>query len=311
MKLAVIKDDGKDEKISSFVDSFDSLKEHLKMIYDKVTIVEDIDLRSFRKGADYPLDQRYLYVSEPTITLYLKVEKPAGMFSWSGPSAKLNTICTWKVVKLSLDDEIKPSPSTVEQCAFEFRDFNVRDSLKSSNLVVYQDYAKGVEFGIRYAKVLHKKSRRDESDDIGNIVVFSDKKDHDTKKYKVFHEFDMNQVCENDIVFIDYNEEIFGDNYQQLLNLLSSAKNKNITTVLCMDCRLNIAPFVQSSNHTILMDRLDTVDVRQIALRTIYKIINETKLFESYKSFLSIFKQLTSQFGLMVVSDNIVTWLES
>ena len=309
MKFGIVKEDISSKKITAIIESFDKLKAHLKILYpDGVTFIENSDERSVRKNDAYLDNKKYLLFNDPKATLYEKIRIPVegvGGFIWSD-GFKMTKLCSWELVHLDISDvsDDEPSPHTVE-----FRNFNMKTFDCGSMCITYGNYSNDINSLL--ATLLSKIDKTFRSDSL----VISDKFTGEAfKNVEVSEIYDANlidskiQKSSKKVIFIDTAVDIEGSNYNHLLKVITEAKNNNTIVIVLKQCNLSVKDLISCSDHLMLVQ---TVDVK--SLETIYEYLNVEKIFSTKESFVSIFKQLTSKFGTMIISSKrdpleIVSW---
>jgi len=309
MKFGIVKEDISSKKITAFIESFDKLRAHLKILYpDGVTFIENSDERSVRKNDSYVENKNYLLFNYPKATLYEKIRIPVegvSGFIWND-GFKMNKLCSWELVHLDINDNIddEPTPRTVE-----FRNFNIKSFNCGSMVVTYKNNSN--DMNSLLATLLNKIDKDCRSDSL----VISDKFTGEVFKsveiseiYDAYLIDSKSSKLSKKIIFIDTSVGVEGSNYNHLLKIVTEAKNSNSIVIVLKQCDLIAMDLISSADHLMLVSTVD-----ETSLQTIYNYMNITSLFSTKDSFVSIFKQLTSKFGTMIISTKrdpleIVSW---
>lgn len=308
MKFGIVKTDISSKKIIDFIESFDDLQTHLKMQYSDITFVSNSDARSIRKNDSYLADKDYILLDNPKATLYKKTKVPVegiGGYVWSD-TPKLEELCSWELIELDIrdDDNNSPSPRTVE-----FRNFNMKLFDCGSVCITYEEYTDDINSLL--ATLLNKvdKSLR------CNSLIISDKLTgaafQDVEISQLYDTHLINskiQVPDKKVIFVDTSVGVDGNNYNHLLKIMENSKNTNTIIAIVRRCDILTKDLVLCSDHLMLLN-----SINKASLELMYEFINIKDLFSTTASFVSIFKQLTSKFGTMIISPkkdslDIVSW---
>jgi hypothetical protein len=308
MKFAVIKNDENGKKISSFIESFDKLRDHLKMIYPSVTFIQNMSLRALRKGAKFENDKKYILLNNPVAILAHKSEKPPGILPWSTPASQLTKLCSWELIILDVvETTLKETPRIVGN-------FDIKSFTKGSMCVVYKDYKECIDLVNKFSRILNEKlggvgkkiivSQNHGKFDMGDSTI-------DLCKYESYNM----EIIESDIssakkafLIIDYKDDIDANNYNNTLKIINDAKKNGIVVLILVSSDDNFNNFTHATDHTMMFG-----GIASSSLKHVYEASKIKDVFTTHISFVSIFRQLTSKFGTMIISrgrddQDMVSW---
>jgi len=309
MKLvfAIVKTDKSgDEKIIKFIESFEKLVAHLRMVYPTgVTFIENREERDIRKNTAYPSGTNYMLLNKPIAVLYAKEDQDNPGFVFSGTITKMNMLCSWKLIKLDINQTCEDAPGKT----VEFRNFKLKNYKYGSISLVHGEYTKDVNTIL--ATVL---SRIDTTSQSNSVVVSKKISKNSLGNIHLIKSYNKDLINSNiekphkKIIFVDTDVGLTEENYSHLFSVMRNAKASHTLIVIAVECSTNIEDVINNSDQLMLLN-----SVNATALGNIYDKLKISHLFSTNILFSSIFKQLTDKFGTMVISrDNdpagIVSW---
>ena len=298
MKLAfaIVKiDKSGDETIISFIESFEKLVAHLKMMYSETTtFIEKREERDIRKNTAYPSGQKYILLNKPMAVLYEKEDQDNSGFVFSGTVTRMNLLCSWKLIKLDLAPECEDtSGKTVE-----FRNFKLKNYKYGSISLIHSDYTKDINTIL--ATIL---SRVDVTSQSNSVVISKKISGNALGNINVIKSYDAEIINSNinkphkKIIFVDTGVDLTEDNYCHLFSIMRNAKTSHTLVVIAVECSTDLEDVINNSDQLMLLS-----NVSMPALNNAYSKLKISHLFSTTVLFSSIFKQLTDKFGVMIIS---------
>ena len=298
MKLAfaIVKiDKSGDETIISFIESFEKLVAHLKMMYSETaTFIEKREERDIRKNTAYPSGQKYILLNKPIAVLYEKEDQDNSGFVFSGTVTKMNLLCSWKLIKLDLAPECEyTSEKTVE-----LRNFKLKNYKYGSISLIHSDYTKDINTIL--ATIL---SRVDVTSQSNSVVVSKKISGNALENINVIKSYDTEIINSNinkphkKIIFVDTGVGLTEENYSHLFSIMRNAKTSHTLVVIAVECSTDLEDVINNSDQLMLLS-----NVSMSALNNAYSKLKISHLFSTTVLFSSIFKQLTDKFGVMIIS---------
>lgn len=306
MKYAINKIDKSGKRIIDFIESFERLVEHLKMLYPtNATFLSNVDVNSLKSDPKYRSGDRVMILNRPKATLYRKEEKDNSGFFMSGKVNKMIPICTWELIRL----DIMPTRQENTKSTIELGNFKLKNYMYGSVSLVHGENTTDVDSILTTAL-----SRLDTTSKRDSIIISNHLQSTTGSSITFLNGYDIPTIDKavsrnhKKIIFIDNDVEMSAEDTVHMYDLMRTAKDKKLLIITVKDCSDVTKTLIDSSDKLLLLSSVD-ID----CLGTMYGNLNIKHLFSTPKTFISMFKQLTTKFGVMVISpgsksEEMVSW---